>query len=243
MTSNFAVNVGVNQSIQKTYTIGGRNYVEVDSQSMPIEFVTLGGKIVNPITAGEKFYESDIVEFDPTTQEVKVLRTYEVAKAVTATDTEMLLVKVNNDKRKGRHVPVAGRIVMKEPAAITTTGTGVALGAVVEESYTANDVTMTVYKVSITANDFGTLAVGDLLVEADQTGSSAKMYVQNPNSNILTDIVFNYNSMSGTDTFSGSIVSYTPVLPRLYWANRTSPIPACILALNKSRFNGFFQLP
>lgn len=238
---NLAYNVGVNQSIQKTYTIGGRGYVAVDLANMPYEFVPLGGKIVNTIAAGEVFSEGDICEFDPKTQSVKVMRTFTVAKAVGASDTELLLLR-DDEMVKNRHIPSNGINVMKSPSTLTTTGTGVTLGVATPEVETISGKAVKVWKITIAANALGTLAVGDILVEADKAGTGAKMFVKNPNSFVFSDIVFNYPSINGTDTFSGSIVTYAPILHYVYWVERMNAIPACVKAINKSRIDGWFEL-
>ena len=102
--------------------------------------------------------------------------------------------------------------------------------------------TVDVWSITITANDFGVLAAGDILVEAAAVGASKGMLVSNPNTFVDNDIVMNYSPATGDTDFDGARYVFTPVLHGIAWKERMSPLPACVESVNKSRVSTWFEL-
>ncbi len=229
-------NVGVNQVVQRAYETGDKRLVAVDLAGMPLIFPTHGGALQNSFGIGGKIFEGDLCEFDLTNKKLYVLKTFEVAKAVTTTDTEVLIV------RNGfRHLPEAMTVLMKSPSSLTGTGTAGAIGAVTETTYVDGANTIDVWSVEIAAGALGALAKGDILVEGAEAGTGKKALVTNPNSFFPNDITFNYPVVKGNDPFTGSLILFTPILRGVYWIKAMRPLPASVLAKNESKFPEWFM--
>ena len=217
------LNAGVFQGtvlIQAHGEIGGSRNVFVKLQSSAkngLVYPTVGGVLVNPFTGAT----------------IKIMKTYEVAKA--ASTTEVLI------KRDGfRHIPFVGDILMVAPNTLTGTGTGVTVTAVeATKDNTAGDVWKLTVSAAVTA------AVGAVLVEVDKAGAGAKAIVSNPNCYAPSDFDFVYNPAATNNDFEGARYLFTPCLANestvLYKA-KMSPMPASVLALNTSKVAGWFSL-
>lgn len=238
------LNSGVFQGtvlIQAHGEIGGSRNVFVKLQSSAkngLVYPTVGGVLVNPFKGNAKIYAGDLLEYNPgiegdTGATVKIMKTYEVAKA--ASTTEVLI------KRDGfRHIPFVGDILMVAPNTITGTGTGVTVTAVEKiKDNTAGDVWKLTVSAAVTAS------VGTVLVEADKAGAGAKAIVTNPNCYAPSDFDFAYNPAATNNDFEGARYLFTPCLANestvLYKA-KMSPMPASVLALNTSKVAGWFSL-
>ena len=79
---------------------------------------------------------------------------------------------------------------------------------------------------------------GDVLVEADATN----MLVENINAVAPTDLDMLDTPATGDEDFDGARYSYTPALGGIMYINRMSPMPKCVLDLNKSNINGWYQV-
>ena len=229
------LNAGVFQGtvlIQAHGEIGGSRNVFVKLQSSAkngLVYPTVGGVLVNPFKGNAKIFAGDLLEYNPgiegdTGATVKIMKTYEVAKA--ASTTEVLI------KRDGfRHIPFVGDILMAAPNALTGTGTGVTVTAV--EKTTDN-----------TAGDVWKLTVS-AAVEADKAGAGAKAIVTNPNCYAPSDFDFVYSPAATNNDFEGARYLFTPCLANdstvLYKA-KMSPMPASVLAMNTSKVAGWFSL-
>lgn len=230
-----------NVLIQANGELGGSRNVFVKLQSSAkngLVYPTIGGVLTNPFKGRAKIYAGDLLEYNPGIEDtggatVKVLKTYEVAKA--ASTTEVLI------KRDGfRHIPFVGDILMVAPSSVSGTGTGVTVTAVEKtKDNTAGDVWKLTVSAAVTA------AIGAVLVEADKAGAGAKAVVTNPNCYAPCDYDFVYDPSSTIDKFDGARYLFTPCLANdstvLYKA-KMSPIPESILALNRSRVQGWFSL-
>jgi hypothetical protein len=235
---NGGVNLG-NTLIQARGEIGGSRHVFVklqrsgnDAQTFP----TVGGVVTNAFKGRAKIYAGDFMEFDPGISgdkgaTVKILKTYEVAEAATATAKTIKVVKDG-----WHHIPFAGDILMAAPAAIDGTGTAATVTAVVANG--------DVYELTLSAA-LGALKIGDIIVEADKAGDGAKPLVTNPNTVAACDYDFLYDPTASADDFEGARYLITPLIAtedvKMY-TSKMSPMPAYIAALNKSRINGWFNL-
>ena len=222
--------------IQADGKIGGHRsvFVGLTGTKNGLVYPPIGGIIVNPFKGKAKAFAGDLCEYkiDGT---VKILKTYQVGVAAGSTDTS---VKIARDGYK--HIPFVGDVLMKAPATITGTGTAVTVTAVSATTDNGNDVW-----VLTLSSTLGALAVGDILVEAAEAGSGKKMMVQNPNAFFDADNDFFFDPNADGDEYHKARYTYTPALAnedtKLVIA-KMSPAPACVLALNKSLVEGWFNL-
>lgn len=233
----YGQNIGMSQIVAFNWQTGGTKNVFVQDYSNPMDYVPKGGVFVTKFEPGDKVYQGDLCEFSLLNRTIKVLRTFVVAKNVTDTDTEILL------KRNGYlHIPHTGMNLMKAPSALDGTG---AAGAITNVVATTDGVLGDVYSLTIAANALGVLTAGDILVEAVEAGAGKAMYVTNPNTFIKNDLVFNFiqnTSPIDGNVVNGAILNYAPIQHAKCWKALMSPMPACVLAINKSRIDALFEL-
>lgn len=236
--------------LQTSGKIGGARNVFVKLQGIKDELVfpTFGGTIVNPFKGPAKFFAGDLFEFRTNDKGVRpdvyLLKTYEVVSNSTTT--------VNIIKDEGfRHKPFVGDIVMVAPDTIGGEGTGVSITAVTETTVTVSEVEYPVWQVT-TSSSLGALAKGTILVEAEATGST-NMLVKNINSVAPSDGDFfgtpliasgsNLIQRTGADAeFEAAKYLYAPALGGLMYIHKMSPMPKCVLDLNRSNVNGWFKV-
>ena len=137
---------------------------------------------------------------------LKPAYTYELAKALAAAD-EKVVFKGNGYLKAIKQ----GDVVMVAPTTVTTTGAAYTVGVVTEDA-DGN------YEVAITANAWGTAAVGTIFVVANSAGASGKLPALVPNGLLWHDIVVEEGDTSAT----GALVYEGAIL-----ADRVAPIPAC----------------
>lgn len=226
--------------LQANGKIGGKRSVFVGlTGDHSFVYPTIGGYIVNPFKGKAKMYAGDFAEYDPTTSKIKILKTYAVAKAVGDTDTKVLLV------RDGfHHRPFVGDNIMVEPDTIEDTGATATITAVnVTTDSTAGDV----WEVTI-SGALGAITKDAVIVEAAEAGSDKAPMVTKPNVFFPSDTDFFYNpddEEAGNDEYCKA--RYTINLPLLshgvkMYENKMSPLPAYIKAMNKSLWNGWFEI-
>ena len=202
----------------KSGQIGGNRYVI--AQSAPYSVLPVGAIISNPFNYGGVAFEGDVLEFDFSTKTAKLLKVFKVAKDVSAVDTEIWVEATDFS-----HMLQAGINVMKAPTSLTDTGTAVTVGAVTK----ATDATAgVVYKFAITANALGTLTKGDLLVEAEAAGSGKKMYVQNPNVVLFTDVYFDESPATGDGDYSGFRYPVSIANEATIYGAKATPMPSIV---------------
>lgn len=202
----------------KSGTIGGNRYVIATAS--PIAKLPVGAVISNPFNLGGVAFEGDVLEYNFSAKTAKLLKVFKVAKAVTASDTEIWVEATDFS-----HVLQAGINVMKAPTALAGTDVAVAVGAVTK----AYDATAGyVYKFAITANALGTLAKGDLLVEAEAAGSGKKMYVQNPNAILEADIYFNETPAVGGSDYEGARYPVSLLHMATIYGKKATPMPTAV---------------
>lgn len=227
--------------IQASGELGGSRHVFVKLQSSSkggLVFPTSGGLLKNPFKGNAKIFAGDLLEYNPGIEDgtgatVKVLKTYEVAEAVSAGTT----VKIVRDGF--RHIPFVGDFLMVAPSKIAGTGTAVTVTAVEKSTdATAGDVWVVTTSAALTASK------GDILVEASAGTGTVKAMVTNPNCYAPSDADCVYSPASDGE-FDGARYLYTPCLANadtILYKSKMSPMPASVLALNTSKVAGWFSL-
>lgn len=229
--------------VQKRGEIGGNRFVFVKLQGIKNQFVfpTTGGRVVNPPKNRGKMYAGDLVEYrynGGTTNGsdnavVILMKTFEVAKAVEAAGTEVLITHSGF-----RHIPEVGMILMKAPDTLDGTGTSATVTAVEKTTDTGADV----WKLTLSAA-IGALTLGDVLVEGTTAGAGDKMLVQNPNAMLPCDYDFSYIPAVDENDWDGAEYMLTPTLGGTAYIHRMSPMPPAVLKeRNVSLVKGWFTL-
>lgn len=236
--------------MQEQGKIGGSRSVFVKLQGIKDELVypTLGGLIMNPFRGEAKMFAGDLCWYktdgNGVRPEIYILKTFECVSASSTT--------VNVLRDGYHHKPFVGDILMVAPDIIGGTGTAVTVSAVEETTVEVNSTTYNVYALTTSANISSSIEQGTILVEATEAGSNKKMLVEAINSIVDCDCDF-----FGTPVFqTGKSViksaanmdydsvryAYTPALGGLMYINKMSPLPQCVLDLNRSNVNGWFKV-
>ena len=220
------------KTIQRSATIGGARSVFVKLQGNKNELVypTFGGYIMNaPKGAPFKFFAGDLVEYrtdaNGVNPEIYILKTYKVVSASGTT------VNILNDGFK--HVPFVGDKIGVAPEEIGGEMTAVTVTAVKNAEVGGKKVW------AVTTNTALTTKADDVLVEADADGN---MLIKNINAVCPTDLDMFDAAATGDEDFDGARYSYTPALGGIMYINKMSPMPACVLKLNKVNVNGWYQV-
>lgn len=231
--------------IARSGKIGGAKdvFVKLGGVKNQQVFPTFGGTVKNPFKGPAKLYAGDLAEYrtdaNGVNPEYYILKTYLVVAQSSTT------VKIAKDGYK--HIPFVGDILMKAPAAIGGAGVAATVTAVSVAKEGKQDVWVLTMSAAIT------LAVGDVLVEAeanpDTTGDTDthRMVVKNINSVCSCDYDFRFPANGYDPTEDGYVegdASYdvTLALGGLMYTHKMSPMPACVLALNTAKVNGWFEV-
>lgn len=233
--------------VQKSAQIGGYKSVFVKLKELHNELVypTFGGIIMNPFKGRAKFFAGDLIEFRTNNNgvrpEVYILKTFKVADAVSNTTT----VYIERDGFK--HKPFVGDILMVAPDVIGGTGKAVTVTAVTATNVTIDAVATDVWQLTISAAL--TITKGAVMVEAEEAGDNKAMLVKNINAVADCDADMMFDNVADTDdigTDNESYVDarylYTPALGGLMYTHKMSPLPQCVLNLNRSNVNGWFKV-
>lgn len=226
--------------IQASGSIGGHRSVFVkliSNAKQGLVYPTFGGKMLNPFKGQAKLYAGDLVEYNPGLEgtggpTVKVLKTYEAEAAASAVTT------LNIVRDGYHHRPFAGDNIMVAPATINGTGTGVTITAVEVTTDNGVDVWKLTLSAAVTAKK------GDIFVEASAAGEKVAPMVTNPNAYVPSDMDFVYDPAED-GSLNGARYFFTPCLANsdtYLYINKMSPMPASILALNKSLVKGWFTI-
>lgn len=227
--------IGVNRGnvlIHREGNIGGSRSVFVGLKGIKNElvFFPFGGAIKNPFKGTAKLYAGDLVEYRTNENGVKpeiyILKTYLVEKI---SETTLTLVKDGY-----KHIPFVGDKIGVAPSKIgeavtqygTITGVKVVKVSGVEYFECTLDKTFTTTK-------------GDVLVEV---GTDNKMMVKNINGVCDCDLDMLYAPSTGDSDFDNARYHYVPAMNGTMYINRMSPLPKCVLDLNKSNVNGWFKV-
>ena len=97
------------------------------------------------------------------------------------------------------------------------------------------------YKITL-ATAIDDAVVDDVMIEAAASGSGKQALVTNPNMVLPCDFDCLYAPATGDEDFDGARYFLSPILSKLAYLSRMSPIPASVQALNKSRVVGWFEI-
>ncbi len=233
--------------VQSSGEIGGTRHVFVKLQSSSkrgLVFPTVGGVLKNPFKGQAKIYAGDLFEYNPgiksgTGATVKVFKTYELAEAI-STESGATTCTVKIVRNGFRHIPFVGDYMMVAPSKLSTKGTAATVTAV---SATTDSSAGDVWEVTLSA--VLTASKGDILIEASAGSGSVLAMVTNPNCYAPSDADFVYTPTSSDSGFDGVRYLYTPCLANadtVLYADKMSPMPACVTALNTSKVEGWFSL-
>lgn len=215
-------------------TIGGARSVFAKFKGIKNELVYPfnGGMIMNaPKGEGFKFFAGDLMEFRTNEKyanpEVYLLKTY-LVESVSGTT-------VNIVKDGYKHVPFVGDKIGVAPEEIGGEMTSATITAVKTAKVGEVEVWACTMSSALTAKK------GDVLVEA---GTDGKMLVKAINAFADCDGDMPYVGADSADDFEKAKYFYTPAVGGVYiYIHKMSPLPECVLAVNKSQFNGLYKLP
>lgn len=217
---------------QTSGEIGGARSVFVKIKGIKNELVypTFGGKVMNPPKGnGFKFFAGDLWEYRTNDKgvapELYLLKTYLVHNVSGS------VVNIVRDGYK--HKPFVGDVVGVAPEEIG--------GAITEVTITKVEATeVGGEKVwACTTSAVLDADADDILVEGDGEG---KMLVKAINGVADCDGDMLDAGAEDADDFEGARYHYTPALGGIMYAHKMSPMPACVLKLNKCNINGWFQI-
>lgn len=155
----FAGQLGYKQS-----RFGGARHCFSDPTGM--EILLIGGQVKEerlPL-AGNRLPSGTPLLYDSDAKTIDVFYAFRVTEAVEAAGTSVKVEKIMNNT-----IAKVGMVVMKMPTTVTATGTGVTITAIDKSEEDFDTITLSAA--------VGTLAVGDVLVEASAAGSSARIKV------------------------------------------------------------------
>lgn len=219
------------KTIQRRGTIGGARSVFVKLQGNKNELVypTFGGYIKNPFKGAAKLFAGDLIEYrtdeNGENPEIYILKTY-LVESVSGTT-------VNIVKDAYKHTPFVGDKIGVAPDEIGGEVTSVTINSIRVSKVGNVDVWACTCSATLTAEK------GDVLVEAD---ADDNMIVKSINAVAPTDLDMLDVPATGDEDFDGARYSYTPALGGIMYVNRMSPMPKCVLDLNKSNINGWYQV-
>ena len=192
--------------------------------------VLLGGTILNPKKGFDHLYAAQLVQYTPA-QGCLIFRSFGV-KTATAAATDKIIY-INGDGYGD--APEEGMLIMKAPA--TATGTGQS-ALVTKVEY---DETNEQFKVTLDTA-LGALAVGDILVEAagEEADEAATVLVPKPNTFIEADR--DLMPTEGYGLTGEANYSISTVYNKQAWIERMQPLPAYVLANNRSLIDGIFWI-
>ena len=219
--------------LQKKGEFGGARSVFVKLQGNnknDMVFPTFGGQLKNPFKGAAKIYAADLFEirYDDCGEnpELYLLKTYKV-ESVSGTT-----VNVVRDGYK--HIPFVGDKIGVAPDEIGGAVTAVTVTAVAEAKVGTQDVW------ALTVSGTLDASKGDVLVEAGEDGN---MVVKMINAVATCDYDCFYAGATGKeDIFTAARYFMAPALHATAYICKMSPLPECVLALNKSRINGWYEL-
>ena len=216
--------------IQQRGEVGGAKSVFVKLQGIKNELVypTIGGQIKNPFKGAAKMFAGDLCEYRTNEKGVKpevyILKTYLVESVSGNT--------VNIVRDSYKHIPFVGDVLGVAPEEIGGAVEGATVNAVAKAKVGNVDVWALTMSGAVTASK------GDVLVEA----KDGNMVVKAINGVIDADCDMLDAPATGDEDFDGARYLYTPALGGIMYTHKMSPVPACVLKLNQSPINGWFQI-
>ena len=211
-------------------TRGGKWVWVKDSNGEQRGNVLLGGTILNPKKGFDHLYAAQLVQYTPA-QGCLIFRSFGVKTATAAaTDTT---IYINGDGYGD--VPEVGMLIMKAPAAATGTGqSAVVTNVVYDETNEQFAVTLSVA--------LGALAAGDILVEAAGSAASETATVLVPKPNTFVEADRDLMPTEGYGLTGQANYSISTVYNKQAWIARMQPLPAYVLANNRSLIDGIFWI-
>ena len=216
--------------IQRRGEVGGAKSVFVKLQGIKNELVypSIGGMIKNPFRGTAKLFAGDLCEYRTNEKGVKpevyILKTYLVESVSGST--------VNIVRDGYKHIPFVGDMLGVAPEEIGGAVSAVTVTAVAKSKVGEVDVW------ALTVNGSLDASKGDVLVEA----KDGQMVVKAINSVVDADCDMLDAPATGDEDFDGARYMYTPALGGIMYTHKMSPMPACVLKLNQSPINGWFQI-
>lgn len=127
---------------------------------------------------------------------------------------------------------------MKAPTKIGGTGKAYTIQSVVEDNEGGTDVWTCVFNTQLDS-----CTDHDVLVEAEGESASGNMLLKTINCVAPSDGDFVYVPTIGTGAKSNNArMFYTPMMHGIMYIHKMSPLPKCVKDLNKSRFNGWYEV-
>lgn len=219
------------KTIQRSGEIGGARSVFVKLQGNKNELVypTFGGFIQNPFKGAAKMFAGDLMYYETDDKGAKpkiwILKTYKVVGSQGA------VVYIENDGYK--HVPFVGDKLGVAPEEMGGDMTAQVVTSVAKTTFEGASVFAVTFASTLTVKK------NDVLVEA---GADNKMLVKDINAVADADMDMLDAPAEGDEDFEGARYSYTPALGGIMYLYKMSPLPACVLAKNIARVNGWFQV-
>ncbi len=182
-------------------------------------------------SVGDKVFAGDFGYYDYATGLASHVKTFKLAKALLAGDTEVLFVG-----DEFAHNP-NGVVVVKAPTAANGTGSA-ALVVAVPDIYDNKPV----YKGTITAGSIGTGAVGDIFVEAESAGAGKTVKVPKVNMIFGSDIDIKYPISTVDFEYNKAVYTINGYYHQTVWVDAVN-IPAYVASLNKlTNVDNLFEL-
>lgn len=212
---------------------GGKFVWFADSNPSLQKNQLLGGELLNPKKGFDHFYAGQLGKYVPggglsqDTEGITIFRAFKPKTAATAS-TEIVVTATGYED-----APEVGMLIMVAPSAAATTGQSSKITAVV---YDKDD-----EKFTLTLDTALTVTTDDILVEAKGTAAS-------DSATVLVDYVNFWvekdTDLMPTDGFGVQNGKYwmSGVSGCAAYIGRIQPLPAYILAQNKSMIDGVFEL-
>lgn len=225
MVTNLAYFYETSQKIR-----GGKWVWVKDSNGEQRGNVLLGGTILNPKKGFDHLYAAQLVQYTPA-QGCLIFRSFGVKTATSAaTDTT---IYINGDGYGD--APEIGMLIMKAPSAANGTGqSALVTNVVYDETNEQFAVTLSVA--------LGALAVGDILVEAAGNAASETATVLVPKPNTFIEADRDLMPTDGYGIANTANYSISTVYNKQAWIARMQPLPAYVLANNRSLIDGIFWI-
>lgn len=225
--------------VQERGKIGGARSVFVKLQGLKNEltYFPFGGQVQNPFKGVAKAFAGDLFEYrvDENAENPKIflLKTYKVQNMSSTT------VHIYRDGYK--HIPFVGDVLMKAPEAIGGQGKAYTVTSVEASTNGGHNTWKLTFNTEIDS-----CSDGDILVEAESENATANMLVKAINAVAPQDYDFLFPDVAAVsganDTeFDKARYYLTPAIEGLMYINKMSPIPPCVLKLNKSEVSGWFM--
>lgn len=216
--------------------IGGQRsvFVDISGQKNDLVAPTFGATWMNPFKGFAKIYAGDLFEFRTDDKgehpEAYLLKTFKVKTQSGTT------IKIYRDGYS--HVPFVGDVLMKAPDKIGGQNKAYTVQSVTEGTDGGKDIWTVVFN-----TELDNLTDGDILVEAESENATGTMLVKNISAVAPCDYDFVYYPMTNNYKDVDKVrVNITPMLHSTMYIHKMSPMPKCVLDLNKSRINGWYEV-